>query len=75
VVEKSVTTKFLQSFNGGEMSEGWNETCVVLIPKVPNPMSVNDLMPISLCSVVYKLILKVLANRLKMVLPDIIAPN
>jgi hypothetical protein len=47
-------------------------TFIVLIPKVHNPVSFNHFHPISLCNVVYKIISKALANRLKKVLPDII---
>jgi hypothetical protein len=75
VVGNSITSEVLKVFNGGDMPEGWNETCVVLIPKVPNPMGMKDLRPISLCNIVYKLISKVLANRLKLILPEIISPN
>lgn len=64
--------KFL---DGGEMPEKWNETVVVLIPKVLTPEKLKDLRPISLCNVIYKVASKVLANRLKLILPDIIAPN
>jgi hypothetical protein len=39
------------------------------------PTSMKDLRPISLCNMVYTLILKVMANRLKVLLPHIIAPN
>jgi hypothetical protein len=43
--------------------------------KVPRPERLKDLRPISLCNVIYKIALKVLGNRLKLILPDIIAPN
>lgn len=42
-----------------------NDTNVVLIPKKLNPTSTKDLRPISLCNVVYEIVLKVLSNRLK----------
>ena len=61
--------------DGGEMPRQWNETVVVLIPKVLRPERLKDLCPISLCNVIYKIASKVLANRLKLILPDIIAPN
>jgi hypothetical protein len=57
------------------MPAGWNETVVVLIPKVENPEEVSQFRPISLCNVVYKIISKMLASRLKMFLPDIISPT
>jgi hypothetical protein len=55
------------------MPAGWNITTIVLIPKVNNPESVTHFCPICLCNVLYKLISKVLANRLKVLLPHIIS--
>jgi hypothetical protein len=42
-----------------------SSTNIVLVPKKDNPESMRDLRPISLCNVLYKIISKVLANRLK----------
>ncbi|GMI66103.1 hypothetical protein HRI_000279600 [Hibiscus trionum] len=41
-----------------------NGTNVVLIPKVPNPISITQFRPISLCNVLYKIIAKAIVNRL-----------
>jgi hypothetical protein len=57
------------------MPEGWNDTVIVLIPKVRNPEKISEFRPINLCNVLYKLIAKVLSNRLKKILPQIISPS
>ena len=45
---------------------------ICLIPKTKNPQKITEYRRISLCNVIYKLILKVLANRLKKILNVVI---
>lgn len=52
-----------------------NRTNIALVPKLKNPSKMKDFRPISLNNVAYKLISKVLANRLEVVLPQIISEN
>jgi hypothetical protein len=49
----------------GYFPSSLNETNICLIPKCDNPISMKDMRPISLCNVLYKMVSKVLANRLK----------
>ena len=46
-----------------------------LIPKIENPLAIKDYRPISLANVVYKLISKILAERLNPWLNDILSEN
>lgn len=65
----------LEFLNVGTVSPSFNSTLFALIPKVYPAVSVSDFRPISLCNVFYKLVAKVLANRLKQVLLEVISPH
>lgn len=72
---KDVVKEVTEVLNGGPMPGSWNDTVVVLIPKVQNPERLKDLHPINLYNVVYKIASKILANRLKLVMLDVISLN
>lgn len=66
-------TKLVQDFyTRGKFHPQLNKTYIALIPKKANARTPQDFRPISLCNVVYKIITKTLANRLKDLLPDYI---
>ncbi|GKA49395.1 RNA-directed DNA polymerase, eukaryota [Tanacetum coccineum] len=60
-------------FVNGSFSKGCNSSFVALIPKVMDAKFVNDFRPISLIGCVYKVITKVLANRLASVIADLVS--
>jgi hypothetical protein len=75
VVKDQVISEVLRFFDTGCLPEDWNHTHLCLIPKVKDPKQITDLRPISLCSVIYKIVSKILVNRLKKHLPTIISPT
>ncbi|KAG7532893.1 Endonuclease/exonuclease/phosphatase [Arabidopsis thaliana x Arabidopsis arenosa] len=74
-----VKTQILQEifgfFQNGVLPQEWNHTLICLIPKITKPQRMSDLRPISLCSVLYKIIAKILTARLKKHLPAIVSPT
>ena len=60
-------------FKSGSFPRGCNSSFIALIPKVTDAKFVNDFRPISLIGCVYKVISKVLANRLAPVISDLVS--
>lgn len=59
-------------FVSGHMPASWKRTLICLIPKSSSAARGKDFRPISLCTFPYKICTKILANRLKQVLPCIV---
>ncbi|XP_062013973.1 uncharacterized protein LOC133730390 [Rosa rugosa] len=74
VIGKDVTEAVQDFLHTGNLLKQVNFTHICLIPKVNNPEKMSDLRPIALCNVLYKICSKAIANRLKLLLLDIISP-
>lgn len=72
IVGPNVVNCVLDALNSGVLPCGINETYICLIPKINSLLKIIDFWPISLCNMVYKIISKVLANRLKRILTKVI---
>ena len=65
--------RFIDEFHAnGVIPRGANASFIALIPKVTDPQCLHDFRPISLIGYVYKIVAKLLANRMKRVMPFII---
>jgi hypothetical protein len=60
-------------YEQGFFGKSLNATFICLIPKKPGAIELKDFRPISLVGSVYKIIAKVLANRLSLVLAKLIS--
>ena len=68
-----ISQAVLSCLNSGSLLKSINHTFITLIPKVKNPEKVFEFRPISLCNVIYKIVSKVIANRLKPFLNNFIS--
>jgi hypothetical protein len=68
--------RFISEFHlNGKLITRLNSTFIALIPNVDNLQRLNDFSPISLVGCLYKILSKVFANRLRLVISSIISES
>ena len=68
--------RFVTEFHrNGRLTKGINATFIALIPKVSSPQRLNDFLPISLVGYMYKVLAKILANRLRVVIGRVVSDS
>lgn len=75
IIGPSVCSAIKSFFLKGYMPNGVKATALAIIPKHKNATAISDYRPIALCNVIYKIVAKVLAGRLKPVMNLIVMDN
>nr|GEW04135.1 putative RNA-directed DNA polymerase, eukaryota, reverse transcriptase zinc-binding domain protein [Tanacetum cinerariifolium] len=75
VVGGDITYAIRDFFSNGKLLKELNHTIIALIPKVSTPARINDYRPISYCNILYKCISKIIVNRVKEGLGEIVSIN
>ena len=71
---KGDVMRFISEFHrNGKLSRGINSTFIALIPKVDSPQRLNDFCPIALVGCLYKILSKVLASRLRLIIGRVVS--
>lgn len=73
VIKNDVTNAVLEFFTSNWISPNWNANTVVLVPKVPNADTISQFRPIAMANFKFKIISKILADRLALILPYIVS--
>ncbi|OMP05267.1 reverse transcriptase [Corchorus capsularis] len=71
LIFKEISEVFLTK----SIPEGWNDSLISLIPKTSNPELITQFRPIGLCNTPYKIVSKIIVNRIRPLLSEIIGPN
>ncbi|GJY86913.1 RNA-directed DNA polymerase, eukaryota [Tanacetum coccineum] len=73
IIGQDIVAAVSQFFSNGNFPPGCNSTFITLIPKIHDAKVVKDFWPISIIGSIYKIIAKILSNRLSVVMPDLIS--
>ena len=75
LVGSDVIEAILHYLNTGSLPQSLCHSFIALIPKVKNPELISQYRPICLSNMLFRVFLKVLANRLKSVFPGLISKH
>jgi len=68
--------RYISEFHrNGRLTKGINAMFIALIPKVSSPQRLNDFRPISLVCCMYKVLAKILDNRLRLVIGSVVSDS
>lgn len=73
MVGNQVIKEVKNFFHNGVFPKEWNYTQLCLLPKVIQQREMTDMRPISLCSVMYEIISKIMVSRLQPLLHQIVS--
>ncbi|XP_021721357.1 uncharacterized protein LOC110688913 [Chenopodium quinoa] len=72
IVKDDIYVSVIEFFTKGTLPKQWNCITITLVPKIPNASHVKDFRPIACCTVVYKLISKIITARLSAIIGEVI---
>ncbi|GKB74635.1 hypothetical protein Tco_0936047 [Tanacetum coccineum] len=75
IVGNDVCNAVKDFLSNGQILREINHTIIALLPKVSTPSKINDYRLISCCNVIYKCISKIITNRIKNGLDDVVSLN
>jgi hypothetical protein len=75
IIKTDLIKLIRKSQNCSKIGGGTNSSFLALIPKEKGAVSFGRFRPISLCNTSYKILTKIIANRIKKILPAIIPEN
>ncbi|PKU86504.1 integrator complex subunit 11 [Dendrobium catenatum] len=75
ITGRQLCDAILSFFTTGFMPRQAKATVITLIPKKPHADGISDYRPISLCNIFYMIISKIIANRMKDIMPLIFHPS
>ena len=75
IIKQDIYTMIWDFFEGNIDIQSINTAFITLIPKITNPIDMNDFRPISLVSLPLKIITKLMANRAQKIITSVIHQN